>query len=189
MMQRQIATASSLPSCVNLTNYLNIVNPKFYIYRMGVKKHLFLRVVMKLDELINVQHLEYFLSDSKYSVHFNYYHSQILQPRCSLMLYTGGSDGKESSCTAGDPGSIHGSGRSPGEGNGNSLQYSCYMTLLLCFLPPVCCLSKALIFPLIFLFPSFPSLETDEILIVQAEKQVSSYLTRLQVGAELFKHE
>ena len=36
-----------------------------------------------------------------------------------------GSDGKESACTMGDPGSIPGSGRCPGEGNGNSLQYSC----------------------------------------------------------------
>ena len=33
--------------------------------------------------------------------------------------------GKESACNAGDPGSIPGSGRSPGEGNGNPLQYSC----------------------------------------------------------------
>ena len=32
---------------------------------------------------------------------------------------------KESSCNAGDLGSIPGSGRSPGEGNGNPLQYSC----------------------------------------------------------------
>ena len=32
--------------------------------------------------------------------------------------------GKESSCNAGDLGSIPGSGRSPGEGNGNPLQYS-----------------------------------------------------------------
>ena len=31
---------------------------------------------------------------------------------------------KESACNAGDSGSIPGSGRSPGEGNGNSLQYS-----------------------------------------------------------------
>ena len=30
-----------------------------------------------------------------------------------------------SACNAGDPGSIPGSGRSPGEGNGNPLQYSC----------------------------------------------------------------
>ena len=37
----------------------------------------------------------------------------------------GGSDGKESTCNAGDPGSIPGLGRSPGEGNGNPLQCSC----------------------------------------------------------------
>ena len=37
----------------------------------------------------------------------------------------GGSVSKESTCNAGDPGSIPGSGRSPGEGNGNPLQYSC----------------------------------------------------------------
>ena len=33
--------------------------------------------------------------------------------------------GKESACNAGDPSLILGSGRSPGEGNGNPLQYSC----------------------------------------------------------------
>ena len=37
----------------------------------------------------------------------------------------GGSDGKESACNAGEPGSIPGSGRSPGEENGYPLQYSC----------------------------------------------------------------
>ena len=37
----------------------------------------------------------------------------------------GGSDGKESACNPGDPDSIPGSGRSPGEGNGYPLQYSC----------------------------------------------------------------
>ena len=35
-----------------------------------------------------------------------------------------GSVGKKSACNAGDPGSIPGSGRSPGEGNSNLLQYS-----------------------------------------------------------------
>ena len=39
--------------------------------------------------------------------------------------FPGGSDGKESSCSARDPGSIPGLGRSPGEGNGKPLQYSC----------------------------------------------------------------
>ena len=37
----------------------------------------------------------------------------------------GGSVGKETACNAGDPGLILGSGRSPGERNGNPLQYSC----------------------------------------------------------------
>ena len=37
----------------------------------------------------------------------------------------GGSDGKASACNAGDLGLIPGSGRSPGEGNGNTLQYPC----------------------------------------------------------------
>ena len=42
-----------------------------------------------------------------------------------LFGFPGGSDGKASACNAGDPGSIPGSGRSPGEGNGNPLQSSC----------------------------------------------------------------
>ena len=40
------------------------------------------------------------------------------------------SDGKESACNARDPGLIHGSGRSSGEGNGNPLQYSCLENLM-----------------------------------------------------------
>ena len=42
-----------------------------------------------------------------------------------LMDFPGGSDGKASVYNAGDLGFIPGSGRSPGEGNGNPLQYSC----------------------------------------------------------------
>ena len=40
------------------------------------------------------------------------------------MDFPGGSEVKASASNAGDPGSITGSGRSPGEGNGNPLQYS-----------------------------------------------------------------
>ena len=43
--------------------------------------------------------------------------------RASLVAQT-----VESACNAGDPGSIPGSGRSPGEGNGYPLQYSCLET-------------------------------------------------------------
>ena len=39
--------------------------------------------------------------------------------------FPGGSDSKASVYKAGDPGSIPGSGRPPGEGNGNPLQYYC----------------------------------------------------------------
>ena len=39
--------------------------------------------------------------------------------------FPGGSDGKEPACSAGDLGSIPGSGRFPSEGSGNPLQYSC----------------------------------------------------------------
>ena len=40
-------------------------------------------------------------------------------------MVPGGSNGKESACDAGDLGSIPGLGRSPREGNGYPLQYSC----------------------------------------------------------------
>ena len=43
----------------------------------------------------------------------------------SIVKIPGGSDGKASAYSAGDVGLIPGSGRSPGEGNGNPLQYSC----------------------------------------------------------------
>ena len=42
-----------------------------------------------------------------------------------ILHFPGVSDGKESACNIGNPGSIPGSGRSPGEGNGNPLQCSC----------------------------------------------------------------
>ena len=41
------------------------------------------------------------------------------------MGFPGGLDNKESACNAVGPGLIPGSGRFPGEGNGNPLQYSC----------------------------------------------------------------
>ena len=41
------------------------------------------------------------------------------------MVFPGDLDGKESACNAGDLGSVTGSGRFAGEGNGYPLQYSC----------------------------------------------------------------
>ena len=50
---------------------------------------------------------------------------QLIRPKStSLSDFPGGSDGKGSAYNAGDPSLIPGSGRSPGEGNGNPLQYS-----------------------------------------------------------------
>ena len=45
------------------------------------------------------------------------------------MDFPGGSEGKASAYNAGDPGLIPGSGRYPGEGNGDPLQYSCLENL------------------------------------------------------------
>ena len=42
-----------------------------------------------------------------------------------LWGFPGDSGGRESACSKGNPGLIPGLGRSPGEGNGNPLQYSC----------------------------------------------------------------
>ena len=49
----------------------------------------------------------------------------ILSVPSSGTYFPGGSNGKASAYSAGDSGSTPGSGRSPGEGNGNPLQYSC----------------------------------------------------------------
>ena len=48
--------------------------------------------------------------------------TRLLFPRVRLPWWL---SGKESACKAGDPGSIPGSGKSPGEGNGYPRQYSC----------------------------------------------------------------
>ena len=55
---------------------------------------------------------------SRFSWNFN---SQVYAPKD----FPGGSDGEVSAYNARDPGSIPGLGRSPGEGKGNPLQYSC----------------------------------------------------------------
>ena len=58
--------------------------------------------------------------------HFLNENNQFASPLLHTILRApGGSDSKQSACNAGDPGSISGLGRSPGEGNDNPLQYSC----------------------------------------------------------------
>ena len=48
----------------------------------------------------------------------------MLRPGKGIGRVPGGSDGQKSTCSGGDPGSVPGSGRSPGQGNGYPLQYS-----------------------------------------------------------------
>ena len=76
------------------------------------------------------------------------YHYYSITLLCICLLgFPGGSDGKESASNAGNLGSIPGPGRSPGEGNGNPLQYSCLensmnrgeMYTFLCFCVAVQC--------------------------------------------------
>ena len=57
------------------------------------------------------------------------YNLHLASPEDSILynqsIIPGGSDYKPSACNSGDPGLIPGLRRSPGEGNGNPLQYSC----------------------------------------------------------------
>ena len=64
-----------------------------------------------MTNLDSIQQRHHFANKGPYSQSYNFSSS--------------GSDGKASAYNAGDLGSIPGSGRSPGEGNGNPLQYSC----------------------------------------------------------------
>ena len=63
------------------------------------------------------RHLPYFFYLQSCSRVFSIYNFVIGSPHSSVV--------KESACNSGDPGSIPGSERSPGGGNGNPLQYSC----------------------------------------------------------------
>ena len=56
-------------------------------------------------------------------IYVRWYHTVVLL--CVFLMSSCSSVDKESACRAGDPGSIPGLGRSPGEGNGNLLQYPC----------------------------------------------------------------
>ena len=70
--------------------------------------------MINLDSVLKSRH--YFASKDLYSQSYGF----------SIALgFPGGSDGKESAYSVGDLGLIPGPGRSPGEGNGNTLQYSC----------------------------------------------------------------
>ena len=79
---------------------------------------------MKVQNPFYHLNLRAYICDNKYSVRDGLF-IQNNHCLCSLVSFPGGSDGKASACNAGDLDSISGSGRSPGEGNGNPLQHSC----------------------------------------------------------------
>ena len=54
-----------------------------------------------------------------------HYFTKLISLNDHTMGFPDSTDGKASTYDAGDPGLIPGSGRSPGQGNGNPLQYSC----------------------------------------------------------------
>ena len=69
-----------------------------------------------------------FYTSFVYSCHLIFSASARSHCFCLLLcpsIFPGGSDGKASAYNVGDPDSIPGSGRSPGEGNSNPVQYSC----------------------------------------------------------------
>ena len=91
----------------------------WYIYTMAyysaIKKNTFDSVLMRWMKLEPIIQDEVSQKEKhKYSILMHIF-----------MGFPGGSEVKASAWNVGDLGSIHGSGRSPGEGNGNPLQYSC----------------------------------------------------------------
>ena len=60
-----------------------------------------------------------------YFLHYNSLYYMNVYSESLTLGFPGGSDGKESTCNTGDADSTPGWGRSPDEGNGNPLQYSC----------------------------------------------------------------
>ena len=85
-----------------------------------------IRLIPQLDLKCGLWFITPCVSPSTLNIGFHF-HSRIYW-FFSTFFHQGfpsGSDGKASACNVGDLGSIPGSGRSPGEGNGNPLQYSC----------------------------------------------------------------
>ena len=90
---------------------------------------LFLTLAILLSILFNLGCLDRQMIISPFSLNFCFFDSSeiryIFMCLLSIWGFPGGSDGKESVCSTGNLGLIPGSGRTPGEGNGNALQYSC----------------------------------------------------------------
>ena len=89
------------------------------MYLMGFCLLLSLYLLFEASEL-GIKRFRYFMMIFKFQSY-----CQKLDHWYISLDFPGGSDSKVSACNAGDPGSIPGSGRFPGEGNGYPLHYSC----------------------------------------------------------------
>ena len=109
---RSARSCSLLESC-HVTGQSSLYSPCFVCF-------------LSLDLLARTDALPVFcLQDPvAFYMHIEIIHRK-LQLICIKVRIPGGSEVKASAWNAGDLGSIPGSGRSPGEGNGNPLQYSC----------------------------------------------------------------
>ena len=91
------------------------------MYLEGDNMYLTRRIPLHISSYHSIKQLmELFLSTTEYQEYPTGY-GYCLNIFIRTMGFPDDSDGKESACNAGDPGSIPGSGRSPGEGNGNPL--------------------------------------------------------------------
>ena len=91
------------------------------MYLEGDNMYLTRRISLHISNSHSVEQLmELFLSTTEYQ-EYPIGYGYCLNIFMRTMGFPDGSDGKESACNAGDLGSIPGSGRSPGEGNGNPL--------------------------------------------------------------------
>ena len=90
------------------------------MYLMGLCLLLLSLYALSEASELGIKRFRYFMMFFKFQSY-----CQKLDHQYLSLDFPGSSDSKDSACNAGDPGSIPGSGRFPGEGNGYPLQYSC----------------------------------------------------------------
>ena len=90
-------------------------NPSYIIHHDGITPHACTNHLHQMQGSLFMYFWLFIPQQSHHRVLIN----------AEMSYFPGGSDGKGSACNAGDPGSVPQLGRSPGEGDGNPLQYSC----------------------------------------------------------------
>ena len=108
----------SLCAYVSITDFWSVATMRFicnyiHIYSLVFGHHILQLFHVSLNYLLQTKMILLPLSLALHCFLFHCY------------IFPSGSDGKGAACNVGDLGSITGSGRLPGEGNGSPLQYSC----------------------------------------------------------------